>query len=350
MTLRSTHVQPATVISGIDQTVIHVPRLTVKMLADKLCEIEKSNGYEIAMLGVESLDYLGICHLCLENHPDNDPHLMPSRFMMLWGAADEDLKKTGNLDTYPYEHDGDEHLLSVQNLSELLAYVGWNPYRDDGIHEAAEETDEEADSSDAPDPSRLTGHLFGALCAYLEDAPPALGKELPGPTLLTVQAERLEGIAAELGIREWRLLWALNKDALGGDSTDVPAGTSLQLPDEDHNPLVLWFQDNGWDGYLNSGKGYQYPGKYLRLSVSDQDRAAIDKPDRTCEVYLSSGTPSLLYRLDLQGSKDLKLVVPDTPDIAVALQGEDLVYRGRTWPHWDDFLARGGELPDTATA
>lgn len=305
---KSTHNQPAQVVSGIEQTVVHVPRLTVKRLADKLVEIEKNKGYEVARLGVESLDYVKICHLCLEKHPDDDPHLMPSRFMILYGATDEGLKKKGNLDKFPYEQDSEKpHEMSVEGLSRLLGIMGWNQatWMTDDDDDALEE-DGKIPESEKAHSQGLVGHLFGALCAYIDEAVPAPNQDVPG------------------------------------DGTD--------LQDAESNPLVLWFQDNGWDDDLDPRKGYRYPGKYLRLSISGQDEDATDAPDRTCEVYLPSGTRSLLYRLDLQGTGDLKLVVPDTPDIAVALGDSGLEFRGRTWPRWDDYLARGEGPADEATA
>jgi hypothetical protein len=338
---KSTYILPAQVISGIEQTVVHVPRLTVKKLADKLVAIEKEKGYEVALLGVESLDYVEICHLCLEKHPDNDPHLMPSRFMILHGATDDGLKKKGNLDAFPYEHDGESHEMSVAELSRLLGILGWNQttWMTEGDDEALLE-EGEISRSERSDAHGLVGHLFGALCAYIDEAPPALGKESTGGTRKAAAGESLVGIAAELGIREWRLLWALNKDALGDDWANIPVGTELKLPDAEHNPLAQWFLENGWDDYLDPHKGYQYPGKYLRLSVFDDQKNALKLPDGTCEIYLTKGTHSLLHKLDLKDSKGLKVVVPDTPDLAVSLHGQDLPYRGVNWPSRGEFLAR----------
>ncbi len=353
MTSRSTHIQPAPVISGVEETVVHVPRLTVKKLADKLAEIEKDQGHEIALLGVESLDYVKICHLCLEKHPDDDPHLMPSKYMILWGATDKGLDAKKHLDPFPYNTTGKEkHVLSVENLSKILAAIGWNPHFDDGLDEPTEEGDE--DGTDEPeDPTVLGGTLFGALCAYIENAAPALTKELAGGTHTVAEGECLSDIAELHGIREWRLLWQLNKDALGENWDILKVGMELKLPDASSNPLADWFKENRWKDYLSPVMGYQYPGKYLSLTFVDQD----DKPlvfldaqgkqtTRPCEIYVTSPVPTLVTRTELKGGDDFDVVVPDTEDIGIWVENEAIGYGGTIWPPFDQFLAHPEDYLD----
>jgi hypothetical protein len=56
---------------------------------------------------------------------DNDPNLMPSRYMLLYGADDGKLRGQGNIDEHPDNFDGlPEHEISVTNLRNALILMG----------------------------------------------------------------------------------------------------------------------------------------------------------------------------------------------------------------------------------
>lgn len=132
MTKKSTHQKQPSVLAGVPENVTHVPRLTIKKLADQLIKIEKDFGYETALLGVERLDYVEICQLTQEKGKDNDPHLMPSRFMLLYGATDKGLKDKGHLDKFPHElNKGAKEILSIERLAWYLGVLGFydGPWR-----------------------------------------------------------------------------------------------------------------------------------------------------------------------------------------------------------------------------
>lgn len=169
------------VLTGVNTTITMIQKL-----AQKLQEIESDHGLEIALLGVESIDYRMLCDLC----------------------------KVGDF-----------------------------------------ELDEE---------------FRDAMEAYLNDTALAIDLALDGGTCTTQTGDCLTDIADSYGIREWRLLWQLNKEKLGKDWDVIPEKTELVLPDTSKNPLVDWFVQNGWDDYLNPDLGYEYPGKYLSLTFTDE--------------------------------------------------------------------------------
>jgi hypothetical protein len=124
-------------------------KLTVKDFADILKKMEAQNGYEAARdYAINDIDYMKICGLAKSfvngNDPDkdNDPNIMPARFMLLYGADDGELRKQGNIDDHPDRFsDGTKHKISVDNLRKALRLLGYNDIGesgplDDGVYHA----------------------------------------------------------------------------------------------------------------------------------------------------------------------------------------------------------------------
>lgn len=335
MTKKSTHQSSPKVLAGVPEDVTHVPRLTIKKLANQLKKIEKEQGYETALLGVERLDYVEICRLVEEKHPDNDPLLMPSRFLFIYGATDEGLKGKGNLDKFPHElNKGAKEDLTLERLAWHLGVLGFY----DGPWRYTQDQENEDGETLEVEPPKLEGDLFGALCAYIKQAPEPIAKELAGGTHTVGKGQSLSDIAAIHGIRDWRLLWELNKGALGDNWDVIEEGVSLKLPDTTKDPLVEWFEENQWDEYL-ADKGYQYPGKYLSLTLLDAKGEVLKfKQPARCQVYRYAPTPLLLHDIELEAGDDLDVLVPDTEHLGLWVEGVAIGYNGRRWPSYDEYL------------
>jgi len=313
-------------------------KLTIKKLADKLVEIEadKKWGYEIALLGVESLDFTSICELCDVSDANNDPHLMPSRFMLLKGATDKGLDEKKRLDAFPYPLTaGTKEVMSVRNLRRHLILAGF----------LSEELDDPADTKTEYE---LDSSIYEALCAHIDWAELAVEGELAGGIHKVQEGECLSDIADQHGIREWRLLYQLNKDSLGENWDVLKADMELELPDQKHNPLVEWFRKNEWDVYLNPDKGYEYTGKYLSLTFLDEKDEPLEFKDangakikRKCEIYVTGPVPSLLHTLELEAGDDLDVVIPDTQNIGLWVEGEGISFNGTQWPTFAEFQESG---------
>ncbi|MEN9306534.1 MAG: hypothetical protein RL173_466 [Fibrobacterota bacterium] len=309
-------------------------KLTIKKLADKLVEIEadKKWGYEIALLGVESLDYTGICELCDIDDINNDPHLMPSRFMLLKGATDKGLEAKKHLDAFPYPLTaGSKETMSVRSLRRHLILAGF----------LSEELDDPADTKTDYE---LDSAIYDAVCAHIDWAALAVDGELKGGTHKVQKGDCLSDIADQYGIREWRLLYQLNKDALGENWDVLKDGLELTLPDKQHNPLVEWFHTNDWAAFLNPDKGYEYTGKYLSLTFLDEKDDTLEFKDekgtkvkRKCEIYVTGPVASLLHSLELEGGDDLDVVIPDTQSIGLWVEGEAISFNGTQWPPFAEF-------------
>jgi len=110
-----------------------VERLTVKDIAEILKKIEDKQGYEAARYyATNCIDYWKVNLLAKryvdeededkkEKEKNNDPNLMPSRYMLLYGADDEGLQGQENLDDYHDKFDDEEDIkISVANLRKGL--------------------------------------------------------------------------------------------------------------------------------------------------------------------------------------------------------------------------------------
>lgn len=345
MTKKSTHQKQPSVLAGVPENVTHVTRLTIKKLADQLIKIEKDFGYETALLGVERLDYVEICQLTQEKGKDNDPHLMPSRFMLLYGATDKGLKDKGHLDKFPHElNKGAKEILSIERLAWYLGVLGFY----DGPWRYTEDQENEDGEEIEIVPPTLEGDLFGALCAYINQAPEPVANEIAGGAHTVTKGQSLSDIAAIHGIRDWRLLWELNKGTLGDNWDVIKEGASLKLPDTTKDPMVDWIKEHQWDEYL-ADKGYQYPGKYLSLTILDAKGEVRKFPEPArCQVYRYWPTPLLLHDIELEAGDDLDVLVPDTEHVGLWIDGVAIGFNGRRWPSYDEFLKEPTDAPQMA--
>jgi hypothetical protein len=187
-----------------------------------------------------------------------------------------------------------------------------------------------------------------AMEAYLNDSALAIDGALDGGSYTTKPGDCLSDIADAHGIREWRVLWQLNRDKLGEDWDVLPEKTELQLPDTSKNPLVDWFRKNGWDDYLNPDLGYEYPGKYLSLTFTDEQDKPLEFKDENgksvqprCEIYVTDPVPNLLHSITLKAGDDLDVVVPDTEQLGLWVDGQSISWNGVQWPAFQDFLDSG---------
>lgn len=345
MAKKSTHQSSPKLLAGVPENVTHVPRLTIKKLVNQLKKIENELGYETALLGVERLDYVEICRLAEQKHADNDPLLMPSRFMFLYGAADKELKAKGNLDKFPHELNKDaKEDLTIERLAWHLGVLGFyqGPWR------FAEDQENEDGEEIEIKPPTLTGDLFGALCAYIAQAPEPIAKDIAGGTHTVTKGQSLSDIAAIHGIRDWRLLWELNKGTLGDNWDVIKEGASLKLPDTTKDPMVEWIKEHQWDEYL-ADKGYQYPGKYLSLTLLDAKGEVRKFPEPVrCQVYRYWPTPLLLHDIELEAGDDLDVLIPDIEHIGLWIDGVAIGYNCRRWPSYDEFLKEPWTSPAMA--
>ncbi|MBD3316743.1 MAG: LysM peptidoglycan-binding domain-containing protein, partial [Chitinivibrionales bacterium] len=307
------------------------------MIAEKLTEIERDYGYETALRSLESLDYQAVNNLVELESPVNDPHLMPSRFMILKDATDEKLEAAGNLDAFPYPvHEHFPVTMSVQHLGELLTwldflegtYPRWRVSdTENGSKTAREEQNVSGDAGDGS--SRETANddetekkprftvmdqtLVEAMNKYIEWAtePDALIEE--EVDYVVKAGDTLSSIAHAHGLKTWQLLYEANKKTIGDNPDLIKVDQSLKIPSTAREPIREWFKKNGFDTKYLSDKGYQYPGKYFSLSMIDENE---DEPDpfeepKKVELYRHTDKAEMVYEFTIDKADQISLVVPD---------------------------------------
>jgi len=103
--------------------------LTIADLVEVLKAVESEEGYEAARFFASHLDYgvitdLARAYISGENtESNNDPNLMPTRFMLLYGMDDNKLKE---IDDHPDRFEGEEHKNTVKNLRRGLRLLGYD--------------------------------------------------------------------------------------------------------------------------------------------------------------------------------------------------------------------------------
>ena len=113
--------------------------LTIADIVDILEAVEREEGYEAARHFASYLDYGKLTEMTMaftqghDTNPDNDPQLMPTRFMILYGAEDAKLEQ---IDDHPDLFDDEEHEINVANLRKALILLGYEvaesgPYDDE---------------------------------------------------------------------------------------------------------------------------------------------------------------------------------------------------------------------------
>lgn len=103
-------------------------RLTISDIVDILKYVESEEGYEAARFFASELNFNTLCDMAKMfisgKYTDsrNDPNIMPTRFMILYGADDSKLKE---IDSHTDNFDGKpEHKLNVVNLQKALIAMG----------------------------------------------------------------------------------------------------------------------------------------------------------------------------------------------------------------------------------
>ncbi|NLD94915.1 MAG: hypothetical protein GX639_19850 [Fibrobacter sp.] len=103
-------------------------KITIADFVEILEAIESEEGYEAARFFASYLDFGTLTSMAMgfisgdDPNPENDPNIMPTRFMILYGADDAKLQQ---IDDHPDCADGEEHKMNVANLRMGLRLLGY---------------------------------------------------------------------------------------------------------------------------------------------------------------------------------------------------------------------------------
>ncbi len=322
--------------------------LTIAKIARKLRQIEGGSRYEEACFFASKIGWEGICGLVEVGHPENDPNLMPSRYMILPGASDDELRKKGNLNNFPHPlHKNSPKQMSVYNLKQFLIlgdYLkGDKPYWQTQEQHTQEELDQlkEDGGIETSELSALTGSaemdsdVAGALSQFL-------GKQtLPDPaggTSYTIRdGDTLSAIAEENDFPNWQSIWQNNKHIIKNPDLIFP-GDEIELPDLRNDELEPWFHefDNGqavWGGSTH----YQFPASYFSLTLADRNGSEIkEKTKSEFQGYLA--TPHLFYCFNIQNSKEIQVLMPVCDSVSAGFKQNEFVADGITLEAFENVL------------
>jgi hypothetical protein len=285
-----------------------IAELTVKDFAEILERIEtKKDCYESARhYATYHVDYWILTKLARryvdetdevkkEQEKDNDPNLMPSRFMLLYGADDDELRGQGHLDL----HNDDfakpaEHEVSVANLRKALILLGYDV--------------EETGSFDEP--------LYLEFLKYLGQ----FGRvELERVYEEEEDAEKpLEDIADKYGLATWKCFYG--EECGNGDGSVDHEKVMKRLNSNYGDNLIM--EKGGIPYNYRSSVCYHYPWVPFSFTV-EVGGSYQEKEDATYEIYdrehmtlLGEGSFSKPYKIEC--------LLPDSTDILIVADGLEI--------------------------
>jgi len=307
--------------------------ITIAKIARKLRQIEGGTRYEEARYFASKIGWEGICSLVEIGHPENDPNLMPSRYMILPGASDEILKKKGNLNNFPHPvHANSPKQMSVFNLKRFLILGGYLKGEIPYWQSPELLTDEELDKFkkdgglDNTEISSLNGYaemdseVESALNRYLGDY---TFEEPNGGSSYTIKSgDTLSDIAEKHGYSNWQVLWHHNRHVIDNPDLVFP-GTEIDLPDLRNDELEPWFHefDNGADVWQGSSH-YHFPAEYLSLSMVDRkgDQVNIDLKSQF-QGYTKDS--KIFYNLAVEKSDQVEVLMPVGDNIGAGFKQDE---------------------------
>ncbi len=300
---------------------------TVLDLANKLKAIEEKQGYEAARYTAKQLNYQSVCDICVLDDIENDPNLMPSRFMLLPGASDGDLTDKGNLDDIPWPvHPDGPQKMSIELLSDCLTVLGYYEgempvWKSANLWAEGEQKEQDPWK---PYENALSGDLLAAFKRYLEELKPEVKvqKELSEGFHVVEAGDTLGGIAKECGYSHWQILYEANTEVIENPDMIVP-GMKLTLPPFDAKEIEGWLEEHDAPASAaDKSKGYHFPAKYYSLSLVDKTQALMEREEGWEYEASVQASSHVFYHFKLATADQLRILMPDGDDIGMRF-GED---------------------------
>ena len=310
--------------------------LTIRKLALKLLDIETEYGVEIAKYQASLIGYEGVCDLAEIDHPQNDPNLMPSKYMLIPGASDAGLRKNGNLNNWPSSlHPDSPKRISVENLNRFLVLSG---HHSDGYsfwqtkdHKESDELSKLKDEGLMEEPGVVWAdedNSFGfddglksSMLSYLSSVDQQ--GDVRASTHTVEEGETLSSIANDYEVPSWKILWEENKEGIDNPDLIYP-GQQINIPDLFDTEIEAWIKefDNGESAWAGSNH-YKFPANLFSMSLTDSEKKEMRRVEGlSFEAYINS-PKHLIYSLELNGADQLSVLMPDTDEFGFWLPGFD---------------------------
>lgn len=295
-------------VDNVEDNEDEVAKLTVKDFAEILERIErKKSCYESARYyATYHVDYWTLTKLARryvdetdeekkEKEKDNDPNLMPSRFMLLYGADDDKLRQHGNLDLH---HDDfanpAEHEVSVANLRKALILLG----------------------HDIEDTGPFDEPLFIAFLRYLSRFGRIEQKHLYEDE---ADAEKpLEEISDKYGLAAWKCFY--DEECSDGDGSINHEKIMKKLNSNYGDGLIM--EKGGIPHDYRSSICYCYPWVPFSLTAKIVDDYQV-KEDATYKIY-DRALGTLLGEGPFRKPYIIECLLPDSQDVMVIANGSEI--------------------------
>ncbi|MGL1933387.1 MAG: hypothetical protein OCD01_00130 [Fibrobacterales bacterium] len=333
--------------SGYENSFKIIPEFTIKYAARILTEIEDEKGFGAALLGAYSLNYDYMCDLAVkhfnapENESDNNPNLMPSKYMIIKGASDQELDAEGNLSPIPF-HPDEEY--DIRKLKRLDYY--------EGMTYSIDEPENDGYTFD----TKFEG-VFWADTIFRNDwwskykcSHPWYSFSILPLTHITQKGENLNAIAYSWGFPSAIPLFEFNKDVLSDDfKKPLEEGVELQIPSwtDDYNPLPHLLYELYKDQYPDtrlpflSGSTYYYPFDLFAITLYSDFTKILDPFDNPKQFTAYNPKQPERWYIDkeLQNPDDIFEVLPCRFNSATwGIKGETFFYNGKAAVHPGDML------------
>lgn len=281
--------------------------LTIADFVEIFESIELEEGYEAARHFASVCNFDLLCEKARrfidgkDTDPKNDPNLMPTRFMILFGADDLKLK---TIDNHPDSFDGKpEHIINVVNLKKALRLMG-------GKVNESTLYDEETLIAHREYIHRVTLHNI----QYEE-------------TYCVKEMDTLGSIASMFNLCTWKYLYQINKDTIGENPDQLKPGTELKIPQWDSTGGDERIEAKGAKASeYTGGTKYRYPwvpfSFSLGISRNEKNTATVAYEKAKVCVIRSVKTGEELIKAEVKLNDEFNELVPDCLDYTIEINGE----------------------------
>jgi len=281
-------------------------KLTLKDFVEIFEGIERDQGYEAARhyasVGINYERLTAIAKSFVDGrdtNPDNDPNIMPTRFMLLYGADDSKLK---SIDKHPDNFENaPEHKISVSNLCKGLRILGTK------IAETGSYDDD----------------LWKAHAQYMNRL--AGWQSKTNPTHIVEEGESLGAIARMYGLPTWKYLYQINKDKIGDNPDLLEKGIELQIPQWDSTSGDEKIVEKGADpAYYAHGSRYRYPWVPFSTTIVNEKGEVVKKEGKEKKLAYElrdSESGNLLASDAIESGDALELLIPDSRKLEITVDG-----------------------------
>jgi LysM repeat protein len=221
---------------------------------------------------------------------------MPTRFMLLPGMDDSQLKQ---IDNHPDDGEGSEpHKINIANLRKALNLLGY-PVSDGATFDSS---------------------VYSAFQQYLSSV--QLRRENAGQHYTVAEGDTIGSIADDFGLPSWKYLYQINKGKIGDNPHNLNPGLEIEIPQWDTTSGDEKLANAGFDVFsFCGGTCYKYPWVPFIFKLKDENDQEITTFSKPTNVnIIDKKTKKSLFKAKITNLSDLDQLLPDSPEINIGIQ------------------------------